>query len=310
MSISRRTLLSRSLGASATLALASSPLFAASATLNWLDLGPGLSLVTGAGGNVLVQNGPKGVALVDGGNAASSKALLKLIKDKTGNTPSLLFNTHCHRDQIGSNATLGKADATIIAHENTRLWLTTEIISKWEDEVYKPVTAKALPNKTFWYDNEKLSFNGETIEYGYLPQAHTDGDMYVRFPNRDLIMAGGVVAVGAYPLLDYSTNGWIGGMISSLQQLLTLCYDSTRIFASEGAEVNKAHVQAQLDMCMDLADKIGTHYYKGGTYAEFLATKPTAAFDATWGDPALFLHQAYEGTLPHVTEIRRYSLRR
>ena len=69
-------------------------------------------------------------------------------------------------------------------------------------------------------------------------------------------------------------------------------------------------MEAQLELCSDLADKIGTHYYKGGTWEEFLATNPTGDFDASWGDPSLFLHQAYEGTLPHVTEIRRYGRRR
>lgn len=310
MSISRRSLLSRSVCATAALTMASPRLFAAASTLAWRSVETGLALVSGAGGNVLVFSGAEGVALIDGGNTASSRALLKLVRDNTGKRPSLLFNTHCHRDQIGSNATLGRAGATIIAHENTRLWLTTEIISKWENRVYLPVPARALPNKTFWYDSQTTSFNGETIEYGYLPQAHTDGDMYVRFPKRNILMAGGVVSSGAYPLLDYCTNGWIGGMIDSLRLLLELCDDNTRIFTSNGAVVNKTHVQTQLDVCSDLADKIGTHYYMGGTYDEFVASNPTADFDASWGDPALFIHSAYAGTLPHVTEIRRYGIRR
>ncbi|MGA0805010.1 MAG: hypothetical protein ACO3PV_00630 [Pseudohongiellaceae bacterium] len=40
-----------------------------------------------------------------------------------------------------------------------------------------------------------------------------------------------------------------------------------------------------------------------------MALKPTAAYDAVWGDPALFLHMVWEGALPHVTEIRRYGRR-
>ena len=282
-------------------------LAADSNSLQWQDLGEGLALIAGAGGSVLVVDGKDGVAMVDGGNARSSAALLTLVKSHTGKQPGLLFNSHCHRDQIGCNQTLGKQGATIIAHENTRLWLTTEILSKWEHQVYPPLPAAAWPNKTFYYDSETLEFN-HTLNYGYLPQAHTDGDIYVQLPQLNLICVGDVVSASGYPLADYATNGWIGGMITSLSQLLGLCDNPTRVVTSRGV-VNKAHIQTQLDMCSAVADRMGTAYYKGGSLAEFLADKPTREFDARWGDPELFIRTAWEGTLPHVTEIRRFGKR-
>lgn len=271
---------------------------------NWVDLGAGLSLVQGFGGAVLVSQGSDGVALVDGGSSAHSAALLQLVRDRTGASPSLLFNTHCHRDQVGSNAALGAAGARIVAHENTKLWLGTEIISKWENQVYAPLPAAALPNSTFYYDEQTLHFN-EELRYGVLPQAHTDGDIYVYFPERNLLMAGDVASV-TYPLLDYSTNGWIGGMINGLNLLLALGDDATRIITSSGAELRKVQLQEQVDMLYAMIDKIGTHYYAGGSLAEFLASKPSAEFDARWGDPTLFLTTAYESAWGHVTEVRRF----
>jgi len=309
MSLSRRTLLDRSLLASAALAVGSSRLLAASSPFSWTDIEPGLMLVQGNGGNIVVFSGREGVALLDGGTIPGARTLLRDVKDRTGETPQLLFNTHCHRDQIGCNETLARAGADIVAHENTRLWLGTELVSRWENESYSPLPERALPNKTFRYDTQTLTFNGETLEYGHLPQAHTDGDIYIRFPARNLIVAGGVAATGHYPIPDYCTNGWIGGMISSLQQLLALCDYNTRILGSEGAVVSRSQLQSQLDLCTDIATQLGEHLYKGGTYQQFLALKPTAAYDAVWGDPALFLHTAWEGTLPHVTEIRRYGRR-
>ncbi|MGP1667823.1 MAG: MBL fold metallo-hydrolase, partial [Rhodanobacter sp.] len=152
--------------------------FAQSRDPEWIELGTGLYLVQGFGGAVLVCAGSDGVALVDGGNSAQSSALLAQVRDRTGQAPALLFNTHCHRDQVGSNAALGAAGARIVAHENTKLWLGTEIISKWEQAVYPPLPASALPNSTFYYDEQTLTFN-EELRYGVLPQAHTDGDIYV-----------------------------------------------------------------------------------------------------------------------------------
>jgi cyclase len=277
----------------------------AAASLQWQELDTGLALITGAGGAVLVLSGSDGVALVDGGNSASAATLLALVQAKTGQQPTLLFNSHCHREQIGCNETLGKQGATIIAHENTRLWLGTEIISKWENKIYPPLPKPALPTKTFYYDSEALQFNHK-LSYGVLPQAHTDGDLYVHLPEQNLLFVGDVVSVGAYPLVDFATNGWIGGMINGLNQILTLCDDNTRVITSSGM-TNKAQVAAQLNVCSTLADRLGTHYYKGGSLAEFIASKPTAEFDAQWGNPALFIYTAYEGTLPHVTEIRRFG---
>lgn len=302
--LTRRQLLHRSVITSS--AIFSPALRAATpASLDWQLLDKGVGLIEGAGGNILVLSGSDGVALVDGGNVESVGSVLATVEQQTQKLPTLLFNSHCHRDQIGCNDVLGAAGATIIAHENTRLWLTTEIISKWEQQVYPPLPATAQPNKTFYYDSETLQFN-ETIVYGYLPQAHTDGDIYVQLPERNILFVGDVVSVGRYPLMDYCTNGWIGGMINSLNQLLTLSDDKTRVIASSGV-VNKAYIQKQLDMCSAVADRIGTEYYKGTSMKEFLAAKPTAEFDMAWGNPDLFLRTAWEGVLPHVTEIRRFG---
>jgi glyoxylase-like metal-dependent hydrolase (beta-lactamase superfamily II) len=285
--------------------LATLPLLSAQAAdTSWVELGEGLALVLGFGGAVLVSQGSDGVALVDGGSSEHSAALLALVKDRTGQLPSLLFNTHCHRDQVGGNAALGQAGARIVAHENTKLWLGTEIISKWENKVYPPLPSEALPNSTFYYDEQTLTFN-EGIRYGVLPQAHTDGDIYVFFPARNVLMAGDV-ASNQYPIVDYSTNGWIGGMINGLNKMIALCDDSTRIVTSTGSELRKAQLQEQVDMLYAMIDKIGAHYYAGGSLAEFIASKPSAEFDARWGDPALFLATAYESAWGHVGEARRF----
>ncbi len=270
----------------------------------WVDLGEGLTWVNGFGGSVLVSQGSDGVALVDGGSTEHSAALLALVKDRTGQTPSLLFNTHCHRDQVGSNAALGASGARIVAHENTKLWLGTEIISKWENKVYAPLPADALPNSTFYYDEQTLQFN-EEIRYGLLTQAHTDGDIYVFFPARNVLMAGDV-ASATYPILDYSTNGWVGGMVNALNALIAMSDANTRIITSTGSELRKAQLQEQVDMLYAMIDKIGTHYYAGGSLAEFLASKPSAEFDARWGEPTLFLTTAYESAWGHVGEVRRF----
>ena len=131
---------------------------------------------------MLLVTGPDGVLLVDGGSPEHSADFLKVVAEQSGGRKvQTLFNTHWHLESTGSNDALGKAGATIIAHENTKLWMGTDIICKWRNKTYQPRAKEALPNQTF-YTTGKMTFGKEQVEYGYLGQAHTDGDIYVFFP--------------------------------------------------------------------------------------------------------------------------------
>src|ERR1044072_7936807 len=101
--------------------------------------------------NVLAQIDDKGVILVDGGSAAGSDALMKAVAALPGaGTVHTLFNTHWHPEQTGSNERLGTAGATIIAQENTRLWLTQDVVWPWNGRKVKRLAKVAQPNKTFY----------------------------------------------------------------------------------------------------------------------------------------------------------------
>jgi cyclase len=265
-----------------------------------------LWLFQGSGGNVLVAGGKEGLLLIDGGVPERADELFKSIREVTGgHRIEAMLNTHWHWDHTGLNEIAGKAGAPILAHENTKLWLCAEVNSKWESRVYPPRPARALPTKTFFYGTQKLTFGKRTLEYGHLPQAHTDGDIYVRFPDENLIDAGGVVSGGSYPIVDYCTGGWLGGMISALKTLINMSDANTRIVSGLGSMRAKADLQDQHELCVKVLQRIGENYYKGGTWQQLLDSKPTREFDAKWGDPTVFLKTAYEGAWLHVNEIRR-----
>ena len=267
-----------------------------------------LWLLQGAGGNVIASGGPDGLLLVDGGAAERSAELLQRVTADTGaHKVETLLNTHWHWDHTGSNEALAKSGTAIVAHENTRLWLGTEIISKWQGRTYAPRPAGALPTQTFFYGSKRLTSGGGEIEYGYLPQAHTDGDIYVLFPKQNVLVAGDVVSGGGYPIADYCTGGWLGGMVSALKTLIARADEQTRIVPGSGPLRTRADLQAQLDMCFTVLGRIGDSYYKGQTWQQLVDSKPTREFDTKWGDPDLFLKTAYEGAWLHITEIRRVT---
>ncbi len=274
--------------------------------LERLSLADDLFLVSGGGANLVVARSGQDILLVDGGADAAAGPLKRLLADSfPGARLRTLFNTHWHWDQTGFNAVAAAAGATIIAHENTRLWLGAEVDCAWEGRRYAPRPVKARPNQTFFYGSNSLEFGGQLLEYGYLPQAHTDGDLYVYFPREDVLVAGDVMGGRRYPLLDPCSNGWLGGMSQGLKALAARAGADTRIVAGQGPVLGPADLKAQQDLCFEVLSRIGQSYYRGESRAEFLASRPTREFDADFGDPALFLATAYDGAWNHVTEIRR-----
>jgi glyoxylase-like metal-dependent hydrolase (beta-lactamase superfamily II) len=271
--------------------------------LTVMDLDDRLFVISGGGGNVTVFNSGEGVLLVDGGSQERSTEVLKLIKKRTGSSKiHTLFNTHWHWDQTGSNLRLGRAGTQIIAHENTRLWLTTDVDSKWQQRTFKRLPKEAHPNKTF-YTSDKLSLGGEEIEYGYLPQAHTDGDIYVRFKNANVLVAGDVVSVGAYPISDYCTGGWLGGMASATKTLAELCNSDTRVIPGTGPLQKRPDLEAQEAMLTTLKKRLSELLAQGMSVQDMLATAPTREFDAKWGDPKLFVTTAWPGLVHRAREL-------
>jgi len=161
-------------------------------------------VVTGAGGNVVVLAKPEGLLLVDSGSAERAADLVGLLGQKFGAAPiGVLFNTHWHLEHTGGNdAIAARGVKTIVAHENTRLWMSTKFYVEWEDKYYQRRAPASRPNKTFFTSDKQpfeLTFGGERVVYGQLTEAHTDGDVYVHLPEHNVIVAGGAVTAARYP---------------------------------------------------------------------------------------------------------------
>ena len=266
-------------------------------------LGDRARLVTVAGSNVVVLDGGGGLLLVNGGPAAHADTLLTAIAAGTGNKRlEVLFNTDWHPDHTGLNEAAGRAGAQMIAHEHTRQYLGAEFFVDWENRTYKPLPSKALPNKPF-YTKGALTFGGERVEYGHLGQAHTDGDIYVFFQDSNVLVAGDVLGVGRYPIADYTTGGWLGGLANATKTLLDLTNDQTRVVAGRGPVQTRADLQAQHQMLTAMRERLTKMMRQGLGSEEMLASGVTKEFDERWGDPSLFVTTSYRGLWLHVREL-------
>jgi len=229
--------------------------------------------------------------------------VLKAVRELTGKSQvHTLFNTHWHWDQTGSNAVLGAAGTRIIAHENTRLWLSTDVDSKWEGRKYGRLPVKARPSKTF-YTTGQLDFGGESIEYGYLFQAHTDGDIFVHFKKANVLVAGDVLSVGRYPVIDYITGGWIGGMATAAQQLAARCDDRTQVIPGTGPVQARADLATEQAMLVEVRTRLSKLLAQGMSIREMLDAAPTRDLDAKWGDPQLFIANTWQGLIRRTGEL-------
>lgn len=270
-----------------------------SGELAGIRLSENLLQITGAGGNVVVLTGPERFALVDSGAPEHAEALMSFIAEELGEAPvDALFNTHWHLPHTGANPLIGGAGGKIFAHENTRLWMSTEYYVDWEDETYSPRPPEALPTDTFHsFEPQPLTVEhgGHQIEYAHLPEAHTDGDIYVRFPGENVIVAGDVLAVGAYPTPDSATGGWIGGLENATRKLIELSDASTRIVPGTGPVQTRADLEAQLEMLTTVHERIEDLMRGGRSAEEMVAAGVTREYDEARGDPAQFVSNVYDG---------------
>ena len=249
--------------------------------------------------NVVAHTGARGVLLVDGGSAAGADALMQAVASLPGGgAVHTIVNTHWHPEQTGSNERLGKAGKTIIAHENTRLWLTTDVTWPWNGRRFTRLPAIAQPNKTFYGTGELEP----GVRYGYIPDAaHTDGDAYVYFPKQNVLAVGDAVTGQGWPVVDWPTGGWIGGIVGGLQRLQTLANEDTRVVPGRGQVLGLADLKSQYEMYGTIHDRLTQLLNKGRGPGEAVAARPAKEFEAQMGNPDEFVRRAFESLWAYLS---------
>ena len=260
-----------------------------------------LLLITGAGGNIVAARDAEGLLLVDGGTREAGPAALQMALRTLGaKRTHTLVNTHWHADRTGLNEYLGKAGAKILAHENTKLWLSTDVRYTPDGKPVMRLPPVARPNATT-YGNGSLALGDEEIRYGYLSQAHTDGDLFVKFVKANVLVTGGVVAGNGWPTADWVTGGWITGTANGYRTLLEQCDDGTRIVTANGTRlIGKKELEAERVIIADLGAKLTQMLRKGYAPSDMLASLPAKEHEAQYGDATQFLTESFKSLWPRM----------
>ncbi len=246
------------------------------------DLGAGIHMLKGAGGNLGVCVGEDGVFLIDDQFAPLSEKIMAAIAELSDQHPQFVFNTHWHGDHTGGNENFGEAGSMLVSHANVRRRLSTEQFTAYWDRTTPASPDGALPVVTFT-DSLSFFYNDQEIVIFHVPAAHTDGDGVVYFPKANVIHSGDVVFYTLYPYIDVSAGGSIDGVIAGTRTIIAMCDDETQIIPGHGPLVNKANLVEYLAMLEDVRGTVAREMKAGKDLAAIQAAKPAAAYDADWG---------------------------
>ncbi|WP_260600102.1 MBL fold metallo-hydrolase [Sphingomonas endolithica] len=258
----------------------------------------GIAMLSGSGGNIGALAGADGLFLVDAG-IAISKAKIEAALRTVGNGPvRYVVNTHWHWDHADGNGWLRRAGATIIADRQAQLRLTETLrIVEWE-HTFTPISPADLPQEVLSADRI-MHFGDQTIAIGQYRPGHTDGDMSVYFKQADVLATGDTFWNGMYPFIDYVGGGDIDGAIRAADANLLLAGTGTQIIPGHGPVGDRAQLIAFRDMLVTVRSKVAALKKQGMSEEQVVASRPTAALDATWGraliNGALFTRLVYRG---------------
>ena len=262
-----------------------------------------LSLVTGGGTNVLALAAPDGLIVVDSGAPEFTDRVTMALKTAAAHgRVRTVFNTHWHLENTAANEVLRQAGAAIVAHQHTRLWMATPTWMPDEDRYRQPRPPGAQPTASFYADGA-MTAGGERIEYGYLIDAHTSGDIYVFFRDSNVLAVGDVASPVRDPELDWFTGAWIGGRVDAMTRLLSLSDAATRIVPGYGPVMRRAELQAERDVMQTICDRVFERVRQGDEAADMLTAGVMNGLARTWSKPEKFLYDVNKGLWAHHNKL-------
>jgi cyclase len=239
-------------------------------------------MLKGSGGNIGVFVGKDGTLMIDDQFAPLSNKINGAIKTISGGEIRFLINTHLHGDHSGGNENFKRMGATIVAHQQVRERMTKEQVNKVFSRTTPPRDPDALPTITF-VDKMNFHLNEEDIELIHLDKGHTDGDVIVHFRKANVYHMGDAFVRYGYPFIDVSSGGTFSGFLSSLDKMLVILDDSSKIIPGHGELAAKADVKALRDKLYDIRDQVLAALKKGKKVEDIPALGITDKYDAELG---------------------------
>jgi len=219
------------------------------------DLGDGMYMLEGQGGNITVAVAKDGIIMVDSQYAPLHDKIKAAISSISNQPIKYVINTHFHGDHVGGNESFSRDGAIVIAEVNVKNRLASGTTNGLTGVKTPPATPAALPSKTYT-GHFQIRLRGRVADLKHIENAHTDGDTYVWFKTANVLSTGDTFTQGRYPNIDFANGGNIKGMIAATDAYLKLANAKTRIVPGHGPLADKAALAKYRTMLITARDRM------------------------------------------------------
>lgn len=244
--------------------------------------------------NITLVGGDRGLLMVDThGSAGAAREVVEDVRRLGAGEVTGIVNTHWHFDHTFGNGTVRAAygEVPIHAHENARAELEKwgeQFKQKYADSPDDPrredvlSTEIVLPDETF-SSARVLDLGDRAVELVYPGRGHSSGDIVIRVPDVDVLLAGDLVEESSPPY--FNDDSWPMDWPLSLDMVLGLTTPASVVVPGHGSPVDRDFVEDQRNTIGIVAETIRDLAGRGVPVGEALAS-------AEWPFPAAGLEKA------------------
>lgn len=241
------------------------------------ELAPGVAVLFGAGGNMAVSHGEDGTMLIDDQFAPLSEKIEGAVAYLGATPVKYVVNTHWHGDHTGGNEHFGGTGATIFAHHNVRVRMSSP--QTRGERVTPPSPKAALPVVTY-ERGVTLHLNGDTIDVVFVGGGHTDGDSIVRWREKNIVHMGDLYfKIPGWPFVDVASGGDIEDLLYSLDSAINLMDEDTKVIPGHGTMSDRRELIAYRNTVGEAVTRIRALRDSGSSLEKAQALRPLDSFD-------------------------------
>ncbi|MHC4992367.1 MAG: MBL fold metallo-hydrolase, partial [Planctomycetota bacterium] len=255
--------------------------------------------VTDGGANALLVKTADRPLLVDTKLVMHGDTFLQACRETAGDFPAVVINTHHHGDHTGGNWAF-REHAQIIGHQNLRNHIPatmsryTRGMTRLIASVNRPGreaeldAAKALAERVRAMtpkdfeptldvgDRHELTCGDEPVVLHHFGAGHTDNDLVVHLPRRNVLHVGDLVFEDLHPFVDMQAGVSIITWQRALAQATALCDASTVVIPGHGNVTNWSGLRKQTAYFQELIRVVEAAIDEGQTRAEIVQARPPA----------------------------------
>ena len=257
--------------------------------------------------NVSLVGSDRGLLVVDThGSAAAAREVVDDVRRLGAGEVVAIVNTHAHFDHTFGNDTFRTAYGAvpIHAHESAAAELTEfaartkrRYLESPDDPHREDVaeTTVVFPDHTF-SSAVALDLGDRMVELVHPGRGHTSGDLVVRVPDVDVVLAGDLVEESAAPV--YNADAFPMEWPLTLDTVLSLTTSASVVVPGHGAPVDRDFVEQQRNDVGIVAETIRDLATRGVPLAEALAA-------AEWPFPREGLAEAVRLGYEHLPRSQK-----